>query len=470
VTKTAENNQFYKGKRPLVYQYLTTAKEVEGMAAMRGHLYRPGFLGGMITSVERELKFGLSDLNYQIVSDAVSRELVQTGHSYDISYKESRIAWELEKATIYTALEQEFLNNKRVRDLDNQELERMGITVDLRRLVLIAAKTAIDVEMETETRKKLSADRSTFDTEDLLTVEKLKTAERKLEVIDVINEILVKQQDIIDAETENASRKNDLIGKKEDLNDERLALVDARGNIAGAIVELIAAKEDLVEERRGLIIAKGFVADQEIINVGYLDQYISALGGLTDVQQDLIGAKRALIPKINEKSMALIAYTAELDAWVIVKKAIAVLKEEIAGYMEDRVDKKSDVMDSRGKLEDLKLDLQEAQINLEIARMTGKNNLMGQNITNAAKMLTERQTSFDAKLSRESGLLSGQIDLDLYESQVAFETMEEVNDIAIPSQLASIRKVGGYRVITKRRLGEIAANAKLTSSLIHLLK
>lgn len=469
MTKAMEDSLWRRGKRPIVAEYLTTQKQVEDVVAGQGFLHRPGFLGAAVTAIERAAKFKLRDLNYQIVKEAIERELAQTGHDYDIAYKESRIAWELEKASLYTALEQEFAASKRNRELDKQELDRLEITVNLRKLVIMAAKTAIDEDMEELRQEMTLVEQSTFSAEDALLAAKLLTAEKKLEVIPYIETVLEKQQLIIDAETANADRKEALIAEKENLNDKRLDLITARELIADAIVDLIAAKQSLVTKKGSLITARGLVADQEIVNVGYLDQYILALSGLSDVQQDLVAAKRALIPKINEKSTALIAYAAELDAWVIVKQAIAGVKEDIAEYMVDRAGKKEDLIDARVDLNSLKLDLQEAQINLEIARMTGRSNLMTQKIGNAALMLTERQSAFDSKISRESDLLSGQIDLDLYEAQSAFETMEGVNDIAIPSQLAAMRKVGAYRIITKRQLGQIAATAQLTSSLIHLL-
>jgi len=469
VGKTAESNLWYKQKRPLVDEYLTTQKKVEEAVAGRGFLERPGYLGQAITAVERGLKFGLSDLNFNITKEAIERELAQTGFNYDIAYKEAQIAWELEKSQLLTALDQEFADNKKLRELDKQNLDRLEITINLRKLTLMAAKTAIDEDMEVLRQELTQVDRSTFAAEDALLNAKLLTANKKLEVIPYIETVLEKQQDIIEAETNNAGRKESLITKKEELNDKREELITEREAIADAVVELIAAKQSLVEKKASLITAKGLVADQEETNMSYLSQYISALTGLTDVQQDLIAAKRALIPKINEKSASLIAYTAELDAWVVVKNAIADVKEEIAFLMEERADRKGDIIDAKVDMNDLKLDLQEAHLNLEIAKMTGRSNLMTQKIANAAVLLTERQSAFDEKITRESELTSAQIGLDLYEATSAFETMRDVNDIAIPSQLSAMRTVGGYRIITKRALGEIAATAELTSKLTHLL-
>ncbi|GAF67334.1 unnamed protein product, partial [marine sediment metagenome] len=323
-----------------------------------------------MTDIERVAKFKLSDINYQIVAQAIERELAETGHDYDILVKEAAISWELEKTVLLTALDQEFADNKKIRDLDNQALDRLEITTNLRKLVIMATKTAIDIEMEEYRQEMTNVDRSTFPAEDALLAARLLTAQKKLTVIPYIETVLEKQQLIINAETSNANRKGALITEKEALNEKRKELITAREAIAGAIVTLIAAKQALVTKRESLIEAKELIATQETVNVGYLDQYIAALIGLDDVKLDLVAAKKDLIPHINDKSTALIAYAAELDAWVVVKNAIAVIKEDIATYMEDRVDKKADIIDARVDLNDFMLALREAELSLRAAKLT----------------------------------------------------------------------------------------------------
>ena len=469
MTATMENNRWWKEKRPVIDEYLTTAKNVENVVAGAGFLYRPGFLGAAITSIERATKFKLSDVNYQIVKEAIERELIETGHSYDILVKEAMIAWELEKTELLTSLQQEFADNKRAHDLDNQQLDRLEITTNLRKLVIMALKTDIDIEMEGLRQELTRVDQSTFHAEDALLAAKLATARKKLDVIPYIEAVLEKQQLVIDAEKDNADRKNALIAEKEILNDKRVALIDARELIADAIITLIAAKQALVDKRVSLIGAKELISAQETTNIGYLNSYIRALTGLDDVKQDLVTAKKELIPFLNNKSTALIAYAAELDAWVIVKDSIAAIKEQIAEYMEQRVDKKGDIISAKVNLNDLKLDLQEARINLEIAKMTGKTDLMRQKINNAALMLTERGISFDATIKRDGELLDAQMNFDLYEEDQAFESIKEINDWVIPKEQESIEKIALARINERGELAEVAANAKLTSQLVHLL-
>jgi len=469
MTKFMEDSRWRREKGPIIDEYLMTVKKVESMVAGQGFLYRPGFLGAAITDIERVTKFKLSDINYEIVKQAIERELAQTGHDYDIAVKNAQIAWELEKTALLTALQQEFTNNKKARDLDNQALDRLEITTNLRKLVIMAAKTAIDMDMEVLRQEMTRVDQSTFSAEDALLAAKLLTAQKKLAVIPYIVTVLEKQQLIIAAEEANADRKTALISAKEELGDKRVQLITAREAIADAVVTLIAAKQELVAKKVTLIGKKELIAAQETTNVAYLNQYLQALTGLDDVQKNLIIAKKELIPFINNKSAALIAYTTELDAWVVVKEAIAAIKEQIATYKEERVDRKKEIIESRVDLNTLHLALQEARLNLETARITGRSDLLTEKIENAADWLTERQDSFDATILRDGELIDSQMNFDSYGEWQAFESMKEINDYVIPKEEESIEKIALARINERGELAEVAANAKLTSQLVHLL-
>jgi len=470
MSQTAEQNLWFQKKRPILDSYLVTAKQIEDQVGGQGLLYRPGYLGQMITGLERKAKFDLSQANYEIVEQAITRELAQTGFDYDIAVKEAIITWELEKSTLLTTMQQEFADNKAVRDLDNQQLNRLEITTNLRKLVIMASKTALDVEMEGYRQEMTLVDQSTFPAEDALLAARLTTARKKLDVIPYIETVLEKQQLVIDAEEDNADRKNALITEKKILNDKREDLVDARELIADAIIELIAAKQSLVVKRQALITAKELISDVELINVGYLEQYILALSGLDDVRQDLITAKKNLIPYINDKSTALIAHAAEIDAWIVVKEVIAVIKEDMATLREERVDKRGDLIDSRVALNILELALREAKLGLRTARMVGQTDLLTAKIENAAEWLAERETALTAQIAQESALTSAQIDLEMYAKQIALETMREVNALELPARIAEIQRLADAWIHEREETADIASETEITSQLVHLLR
>lgn len=469
MTATLESALWRKGKSPLVREYLATARAAENKAAMLGFLYRPGFLEGQTTDIESALKYKLSDLNYTIVAQMIEREIASTGKAYDVSYREAAIAWELEKATLLTALEQEFADNKKLRELDKEEMDQLKIETDLRQLVILAAKASIEEDMEEYRQEMLQFETEVFPYETALITAKLATANKKLTVIPYIEEVLEKQQDVLDAETDNYDRKNALITAKEDLNTKRLELITAREAIADQIVLLIAAQEELVEKKQSLVDAREDIADQELINVSYLQQYITALTGLDSVRQDLIAAKKALLPKLSEKSTALIAYAAELDAWVSVKQAIAEVKEEIAVVKQAQADQKETNMGYQLDYENAQLSLAQARISLEQAKLTGRSNLMTQQIANASLWVEERETALTERINNEVELFDAESDLDLYRQQQELESYEEIEEYQYPLQRSKLYRIGNARINERGELAAIAANTKITSQLTHLL-
>jgi len=469
MTKTMEDNRWWKEKRIPIIKYLREVKETEDLVAGNGLLYRPGYLGGIITDVEGKTKFLLSDINYEIVKAAIERELIETGHDYDIAVRDAQVAWELEKAGLLTDLQEEFADNKRVRNLDVQEMDRLEVTTNLRKLVILAAKVEIDIDIQELNQELTNVERSTFAAKDALLTARLVTAEKKLTIIPYIESLIDKQQDIIDAETANADRKTALISAKETLNDKRAELITAREAIAAALIPLIAAREALVAKKVLLVTAREAVSAQESTNVGYLNQYITALTGLSTAEQALITAKKALIPYINAKSLALIAYTAELDAWVAVKEAIAAIKEDIAEFREDRVVKRGEIIDERVTLNALGLALQSARISLQMAKMTGQSSLLSAKIINAGEWLSERSRVLGIEIGIEGELISGQIDVSSYEEQISFETMEAVNDLLIDAEIDGVERIAAARIEEKTELASIASEAKITSQLVHLL-
>ena len=469
MTQSAESSLWFKGNRPVVTEYLVTAKQIEDNVAGHGWLYRPGHLGAGISAVESGAKFKLSEINYNIVAEAIQRELVLTGHSYDIAVKDAMIAWELEKTEILTELDKEFADNKYVRELDTAALIQLEITTNLRKLVVLSLKTAIEIDIEELKQELATVEQSLFPAQDALLAAKLLTAQKKKAVIPYIEIVIDKQQDIIDVESDNATLKSALIAEKSTLNDTKADLVTAREAIAGAIVDLIAARQALSVKRADLVYAKEFVSDAETTNLTYLEQYINSLGGLDTARQDLITEKKALIPFINLKNLAIVAHTAELDAWVVVKEAIAAIKVEIAGLYEDGVDKKTDILNSRVELNALRLALEEAEINLAIVKITGRTDLLTQEIANSTDLLTEREASFTAKGLRETNLISTQIDGDEAVNNANIAGREEANTIRVEALVNSLSSIAMWSSYAKTTIADIAADTEITSQLTHLL-
>ena len=252
--KVAEQNQWYKEKKGILDEFTSSHRTMLSTVAGRNFTKAPGFLFEASLALEKVGKNKLSALNYQIVAEAVERELKQTGHDYTQTYKAARTAFELEKQTLLTALQQEFADLDATQSLKKEELDRLFVELDIRKLILITTKTSIELQMEALKQELTDIDRLTFDNETLLINEKIATATAKLTVIPYLESLIESQGRLLDAEEANIPYMESLIDEKELLIDKKEGVVPYLENkaakqieLATAILAAIAVEEDRLD-------------------------------------------------------------------------------------------------------------------------------------------------------------------------------------------------------------------------------
>jgi len=189
-------------------------------------------------------------------------------------------------------LEREFAGDKRARELDKEELARMEITVHLRKLVILAAKVSIDEIMEELRQEKLNLERLPFDSKSALLDAQLLTAEKKLEVIPYIEEVLGKQESVIAEEGNNVTLKDVLISAKDLVLDEKANVISSTESLNGKIAELVAAKDALVTVKGQIITAKELLNSQKAISIGYLNDQLGAIDELVTSKLGVVAEKK----------------------------------------------------------------------------------------------------------------------------------------------------------------------------------
>jgi L-lactate utilization protein LutC len=252
MSETADNSQFYKGKQPVIDEFANSHRTLMSAVAGRNFLKLPGFAYEASIMLEEVGKNKLSALNYQIVAEAIERELKQTGHTYSMTYKAARIAFELEKQTLLTDLQQEFADLDAMQSLTKEELDRKFVELDLRRIILITTKTTIELEMEELKQELIDVDRLTFDNEALLINEKVTTATAKLAVIPYLESLIESQGKLLTAEEANIPYMEDLIDEKELLIDKKEEVVPYLENKSAKLILLAEAilTAIVIEEQR----------------------------------------------------------------------------------------------------------------------------------------------------------------------------------------------------------------------------
>jgi hypothetical protein len=233
-----ENAAWRSGKTPIIAKYSTEHAQLMSEIAGRGFLSMPGYAYDTENSLELSAKMKLSELNFKILSETVERELKQAGIDYDLSYKAAAIAWELEKQALMDAWSQELAGINQDKSGKEEELNQLAVEVGKRVIVLMEAKTAIDLQMEAYRLSLAQLDAGTASYEADLANAKLLTAQKKLDLIPILTEIVEKEQELLTIEQAKAGELTNY------MNAEREVAVKT-GTLTPFINELATKSEEL---------------------------------------------------------------------------------------------------------------------------------------------------------------------------------------------------------------------------------
>ena len=377
MTALSESSLWYRQKRPVIDEFLQAHKQVENKVAGQGFLYRPGFLSDMATGIERAAKFKLSEINYSIIEQMITRELAATGHSYEIAVKEAMIAWELEKTQTLTILEQELAELKYARALSWEDIVRLQAELDLRQIILISTKADIDEQVEAYRQQLVEIDGQSIPYEQALLTAQLATANKKLTIIPYIETILEKEQSLLTKEQSNMGLKGALlteqraiIPKTKELQAARIVLaankqtlVDAKSELATKKKSLIDAKDALIDKKEELVTKKGLIVDEIRENLTDKKTHITEIETLIDkkelttdakdltiaAQKVLQTTRQTLAKRTDELSTAKSETIDEAERTVDKMYDVADAKDDIAAEKDTTIEKMQSLQDAVDK-------------------------------------------------------------------------------------------------------------------------
>jgi hypothetical protein len=266
-----EQAQWRIGKTPIIGKYIGEHKKLFDEIAGRGFLNLPGYAYDAENQLELAAKMGLSELNYKIMHETIERELKQAGIDFNVEYAEAAMAWELEKQGLLSAWDHELAGIKQGMATEEEVLARLALEVDARQVVLIAAKSAIDLEMEGYRKALADLDAATAPYEVQLANAKLLTARKKLELLPIIEEIIVKEGELIVLEAGKTDYYRQLIDAEREVAEKKRTLVPGLTKLATAIQRhaalmstQIETEKDIAEEKKAQAQAKREIADNDV--------------------------------------------------------------------------------------------------------------------------------------------------------------------------------------------------------------
>lgn len=414
MTTAMEQSQWARQKQAVIQEFIDGRRKLVSTVAGRGFLLAPGFLYEFETGLEIDAKQKLSDVSYAILKEAFERDLKQAGLDYDLTYRTVAMAWEIDKQTLMSDWDKELARIKQDRSSKEDVLDRLAVEVSRRGIILINSKTEIELHAEALRAQLAGIEDGAADYEVQLVRQKLVTANKKLQVIPILQQILGVEQRII-------------------------------------------VKEYAIIEKEKLLAAK------ESQKVGYL-------GDLVEIGSQIAEKKtEELLPVTQE----LIGITQELVAatrsQIAVEIQIMAQKVIDAGIMVEKAEKQILITESQIDAETARLSLADAKIALAAAQRQYEIEIAQFATGNLTEIITQEASSHDAVMNQERGTQSNVVNVktESAESRLAqdISSSEELtsNSVWNTTSIANINADEAMRV------AEIRAISKITAELQHLI-
>jgi hypothetical protein len=219
-----EEARWRKEKTPVVAKYLAEHNKLLDEIAGRGFLALPGYAYDLENDLELGTKLGLAEVNYKILEETIDRELKQMGIDYNLTYRNAVMAWQLQKQALEAAWAAEYAVMQQGMMTDENTLNLLADEVHRRELILMSSKLALDLETETDRKALVDLEGETSPYETQLVQAKMLVAQKKLEIIPILQEIVAKEQSLLAEEQLKAAEystymaaEQALMAKKETL-------------------------------------------------------------------------------------------------------------------------------------------------------------------------------------------------------------------------------------------------------------
>ena len=528
MSELAERSEWYRGKEPIIEEYVGQRSGFLAATAARGFPNVPGVLIKGLNALEMQTKKALSTLNYEITAQAIERDLAQSGLDYTLAYKGSTTLWEIEKATLLDTLTRELADCQKVREDQEHVLANLAIEVGLRQVALINAKAVLEVESEELKKQIVETQERSLPYETQLAQEKLATAQRKLLIIPHLQALIDAEESLIAEEEANAALTESLINARVDqipikegliglkgylitakdaltapllsVADKKLALADARhtyeeqaqgkiapsNTLATTMGQLNAALQVYINKRGELVdpYMERATKMAELINPS--DEYAKALletipyiQALALERQRLIApglakaeALRSLLSPLISKAEKTLEYAGSLERQAETEVEIKEIAESIEGLRRDGVDADIAVMSEKLKEGDFQKALVEANVILKQLSENNRADLLDQEAKNTIEYATAKETEQSSVLEIEKKASRDQLDSKTTVSKTKIASRYDSVRTTVGARAGvggSIRSIASIHGSEREATAKIAAAAKITSNLVHQL-
>ena len=445
MTTQMEQSIWARQKQSVVQGFIDERKKLVSAVAGRGFLLAPGFLYEFETGLEIDTKQKLSDISFKILSDAIDRDIKRAGLDYDISFKNATMVWELAKQTILTNWDRELIDIKKRRDADDNIVEEYAIEVSKRGPLLLAAKTAIEVEMERLRGQLAAIEDMSVGYEVQLIQQKVLTAQRKLLIIPILQQILLKEQAILAIDVRIGDQEVLIEAKEEEKIAKQTLLITAKEDVINKKISSLIPEEVILLAKTGSlntallsdVTVKKNIVDEKIKQLGYQE--------LTINKQLLVEKETVKTAQKNAESAAIKVTTMAEQIKIETEQIKTEAKQiEIAALKATEMQKQLDIETVKVEIEGKQVEIDEQQVLAEGVQI----DILGLKVSEMEKQsLIDTQQALSDSVSVD--ILGLKIDELEYQQQIDQKESDHAND------RISLLQEESARSVTKVSIAEI---------------
>ena len=478
-----EQAQWRIGKTPIIGKYIGEHKKLFDEIAGRGFLNLPGYAYDLENELELRLKLGLSEINYKILSETIERELKQQGIDYNLQHRNAAMAWEVEKQALMAAWDAELAGIKQGMAMEEEILNRLAQEIAARQIYLIEAKTEIDLEMEGYRLTLAQLDGQTAPYEVQLANAKVLTAQKKLEVIPILQEIISKEQELLVLEQGKAIEYTALMNIERQIADKQKEIIPTLQTIISKEQGLLALEAGKAAEYTTLVGVEGQIADKqgEIITalenviakeyelLPFEEQKAQGYRNLMQAKQENASKKQLLVPWYLELANLNQAYAALIPGQLAIEMQIAQEKIAQAQAVNTKSENQLDELNSEIDAANAKISASEAERQVRDERFNTEQNLLKDDLINE-NIYQSLSDAFIAALIASNQSTQGVVNTNKRTENTARNATRKTSTETITQASMNADASANAAEIRKtREVATINAAAKITASLTHLI-
>lgn len=434
-----EQSQWRKEKAPIVRQYVGDHNKLMSEIAGRGFLNLPGYAYDLENELELRLKLGLSEINYKILSETIERELKQQGIDYNLQHRNAAMAWEVEKQALMAAWDAELAGIKQGIATEEEILNRLAQEIAARQIYLIEAKTEIDLEMEGYRLTLAQLDGQTAPYEVQLANAKVLTAQKKLEVIPILQEIISKERDLLvleqgkaieytalmNIERQIAIKQNEIIPTLQTIISKEQELLALEAGKAAEYTTLVGVEGQIADKQGEIITALENVIAKEYELLPFEEQKAQESKNLLQVKQENAIKKQLLVPWYLELANLNQAYAGLIPGQLGIEMQIAQEKIAQAQAIIEKEQNKLEEMDLEIDTIGVNVEQLGAKRDLQQAKTDNEIELIDKEVNNENTYQNELIASNDEYIESERELVAKVISNTKEKNDIKRETNED---------------------------------------------